>query len=94
MVDIVSTFVGPRLEIARESRGLNQMDLVRLSGLSQSQISKFETGEKIPNNNELKLFSKIFDYPINFLLKRLGMKKFTSIIFEKENPFLRRQREK
>ncbi|EMO20681.1 helix-turn-helix domain-containing protein [Leptospira santarosai] len=71
MVDIVSTFIGPRLEIARESRGLNQMDLVRLSGLSQSQISKFETGEKIPNNNELKLFSKILDYPINFFTKKI-----------------------
>ncbi|TGM04721.1 ImmA/IrrE family metallo-endopeptidase [Leptospira yasudae] len=71
MLDAVSTFVGSRLEIARESRGLNQADLVKLSGFSQSQISKFESGEKNPNLSDIELFSKILEYPISFFNKKI-----------------------
>ncbi|EMJ62072.1 PF06114 domain protein [Leptospira sp. P2653] len=55
-----------RIQLARESRGLSQIELAKISGITQSQLSKFESSEKSPDDEDLKKLAKALDYPIAF----------------------------
>ena len=43
----------------REEKGLTQVDLALLIGVSQAHISQFETGELIPSEAQIKKITEI-----------------------------------
>lgn len=52
----------------RTKSGLSQEDLAEKVYVTRQAVSRWETGETIPNTETLKLLSKLFDVSINTLL--------------------------
>lgn len=51
--------LGQLLRIAREDKGFFQRDVSQMVGLSQSALSRYETGERAPSREMLRLLCKI-----------------------------------
>ena len=52
----------------RTKRGLSQEQLAEQVHVTRQAVSRWETGETVPNIETLKLLSKLFDVSINTLL--------------------------
>lgn len=52
----------------RTQNGLSQEELAEKIQVTRQAVSRWETGETVPNTETLKLLSKIFDVSINTLL--------------------------
>ena len=52
----------------RTRTGLSQEELAEKLYVSRQAVSRWETGETVPNTETLKLLSKLFDVSINTLL--------------------------
>lgn len=63
----VSTF-GERLNILRQKRGLTQQDLADYFHISNSSISSYETGTRIPDITFLKDAAEFFEVSSDYLI--------------------------
>ena len=52
----------------RTKRGWSQEDLAEKAFVTRQAVSRWETGETVPNTETLKILSKLFDVSINTLL--------------------------
>lgn len=52
----------------RTKKGLSQDELAQQVHVTRQAVSRWETGETVPNTETLKLLSKLFDVSINTLL--------------------------
>ena len=52
----------------RTKNGLSQDELAEKIFVTRQAVSRWETGETVPNTETLKLLSKLFDVSINTLL--------------------------
>lgn len=52
----------------RTKRGISQEELAEKIFVTRQAVSRWETGETVPNTEALKLLSKLFDVSINTLL--------------------------
>ena len=52
----------------RTKRGLSQEQLAEEVHVTRQAVSRWETGETVPNTETLKLLSRLFDVSINTLL--------------------------
>jgi Zn-dependent peptidase ImmA (M78 family)/DNA-binding XRE family transcriptional regulator len=55
------------LRVAREALGLTQTDLASASGLEQSDLSRWERGIRIPNDEQLKILADALQVPVSML---------------------------
>ena len=58
-----------RLKKARRERGLDQNAVARFLGVTQSYISKIESGQRRIDIVQLKTFAKIYRKKIDFFIK-------------------------
>ena len=58
-----------RLKKARKGRGLDQRDVAKLLGVTQSYISKMESGQRRIDIVQLKRFSKLYKKQIDYFIK-------------------------
>ena len=54
----------------RQERGLTQIALQMKTGIDQAQISKFETGERIPPTDALLILAEFYNVSIDYILMR------------------------
>jgi len=59
--------IGRRLFEAREDLALTQAQLANRVGCFHSTISRYETGERIPNERLLRRLAEVLDKPIPYL---------------------------
>ena len=59
---------GNKLKRLRENKNLLQKELANIIVISLSSISMYERGERQPDNETLKKFSKFFNVSIDYLL--------------------------
>ncbi len=52
----------------RTAKGMSQDELAEQVFVTRQAVSRWETGETVPNTETLKLLSKVFDVSINTLL--------------------------
>ena len=52
----------------RQKKGLSQDELAKQVFVTRQAVSRWETGETVPNTETLKLLSRVFDVSINTLL--------------------------
>ena len=58
-----------RLRKAREESGLEQSEVSKLLGKTQSYISKIESGQRRVDIVQLKRFAKIYNKQLKFFIK-------------------------
>ncbi|MGJ4850227.1 helix-turn-helix domain-containing protein [Bacillota bacterium Meth-B3] len=59
-----------RLKLLRKKRNLPQVALSIETGIDQSQISKYERGERIPSTGDLLLLADFFGTSLDYLMNR------------------------
>jgi len=59
-----------RLKLLRKSRGYTQISLQMQTGIEQSLLSKYETGERVPPTETLLLFADFYNVSIDYILCR------------------------
>ena len=52
----------------RQKNGLSQEELAEKVFVTRQAVSRWETGETVPNTETLKLLSRVYDVSINTLL--------------------------
>lgn len=62
-------YIIEQLKKARKEAGLEQVEVAKLLGRTQSHISKVEAGQRRIDIVALKEFAKIYKKDINFFLK-------------------------
>ena len=70
---------GEILKKLREERGLSQAQLARKINKSNSVISNYETGAKLPSTETLISLAALFDVPLDYLC---GLDKKRAIVVE------------
>ncbi|MGN0974347.1 MAG: helix-turn-helix domain-containing protein [Bacilli bacterium] len=79
--------VGQMISEAREKKGLSKNQLGELAGVSHTEISRIESGEReIPNPKTLRKISKHIDVNYNDLMYAAGLGMQVTPL----NPFLKR----
>lgn len=68
MADWNTMFIGQKIKHIRESKGLSQGKLAKISGIAQSSISYIESGSKKPNIETIMILAKALDTPISSLI--------------------------
>lgn len=59
-----------RLKELRKSKGITQIALQMQTGIEQSLISKFESGERVPPTETLVLLAEFYNVSIDYILYR------------------------
>ncbi|MCC8073968.1 MAG: helix-turn-helix domain-containing protein [Clostridiales bacterium] len=62
--------LGNNLKKLRKEKGITQLSMQMRTGIDQSLISKYESGERIPPTETLILLADFFDTNIDYLLDR------------------------
>ncbi|MBQ7227635.1 MAG: helix-turn-helix transcriptional regulator [Clostridia bacterium] len=57
-----------RIKELRIDRGLSQAELAKETGLSQSAIAYWETGQRIPNAQAIIILSRYFKVTTDYIL--------------------------
>ena len=60
--------IGDTLKRLRKSKGMNQEELARLSGVSRNSIVNWETGKREPRTGDIERLSTALDVPLIELL--------------------------
>lgn len=58
------------LKLLRKEKKLTQLALQMQTGIEQSLLSKFETGERVPPTETLLILADFYDVSIDYLLCR------------------------
>ncbi|MBD1373781.1 helix-turn-helix domain-containing protein [Hazenella sp. IB182357] len=66
---------GYRLRELREEKGWEQRELKDIIGVSQSTLSEYENGKKVPRPDKLKKITEIFDVSVDYMLGKTDEKK-------------------
>lgn len=61
--------LGTRIKVMRLSRGLNQIDLAKLVGVSRSTVTMWETDQRRPGIEMLDALADVFNVPLSAILK-------------------------
>lgn len=67
--------IGDRIRALREEKGINQRDLARYLGISNTTLSQYENGQRTPSD-EIKIkIANYFDVSVDYLLGRTNIRK-------------------
>lgn len=59
-----------RLKELRNKKGITQISLQMQTGIEQSLISKFESGERVPPTETLMILADFYNVSIDYILRR------------------------
>lgn len=60
--------IGQKISACRKKRGMSQEDLAERIGVSRQAVSRWETGESVPDVEKIKALCRIFEVPADYLL--------------------------
>lgn len=66
-------FYNKTLELGRDSRGFTQSELSLISGVPQSDISRYESGTLRMNDNDLEKIATALNYPKSFFYRKIDI---------------------
>ncbi|EPB9413996.1 helix-turn-helix domain-containing protein [Clostridium perfringens] len=58
-----------KLQLMRKREGLSQEDLAEKLGISRQAVSKWESGQSVPDLNKLIILSELYNVTIDYLVK-------------------------
>lgn len=89
----VNLVLGQRLRELRENREISQIELARYLNISNTTLSQYETGKRVPSD-EIKI--KIADYfnvSIDYLLGRTDISEMAGKIYPNTETAMARQKQ-
>lgn len=91
-------FISNNLKFLRKINGLSQDDLSKIASYSFRTISKWETGESVPDYDNLLTLSKFFNVPIDDLMEKdlsviKDLHRYSSKLIDNQSNFLIFQKE-
>ena len=60
--------LGKRITLLREEKGINQIELAKILNVSNTTLSQYESGKRVPNDEIKKHLAEYFRVSIDFLL--------------------------
>lgn len=86
MSDINKKRVGERIKLIRQSKGMNLEEFGKLFSVSKSNVSKWESGANLPNNERLQIIAKLNDDTVEALLygKPISFQNFKHKIYNND----------
>lgn len=60
--------LGDRLKLARESRGLSQLDVHVKTGINNKTLSRYENNGSEPDIETLKILANLYDTTVSYLI--------------------------
>ena len=60
--------IGARIAIARKANGFNQDQLAEAVGVHKQTISRWESGKRAPNGEEVRLIAETLNCSADFIL--------------------------
>lgn len=60
--------IGQKISACRKKRGMSQEDLAERIEVSRQAVSRWETGESVPDVEKIKALCRIFEVPADYLL--------------------------
>lgn len=67
--------IGERIQDLRKSRGISQEQLADMAGVSRQAVSKWESGQSMPDIEKVILLSDYFEVSTDYLLKGVEPEK-------------------
>ncbi|MCR5635962.1 MAG: helix-turn-helix domain-containing protein [Clostridiales bacterium] len=67
------------LRLLRKSRGYTQIALQMKTGIEQSLLSKYETGERVPPTETLLILADFYNVSIDYILRRTDDPKISRL---------------
>lgn len=81
----MGTFNPEMLTLARDLVGLTQGRLADLAGISQAEVSKIESGIRVPNEDQVLAFAKYLKSPVEFFYLPDSVKSFgTACVYHRK----------
>nr|WP_239549232.1 helix-turn-helix transcriptional regulator [Scopulibacillus daqui] len=65
---MIGNTLGSRIRFLREKHDLSQKQLAKLLGISNVQLSRYESGDRKPDPEMIAAFAEFFKVPTDFLL--------------------------
>ena len=69
------TILHKKLRALREERGMEQKDVARALGVNPSAVTRWESGEKRPELNNLVRLADLFGVSVDYILGRTEVRK-------------------
>lgn len=66
--------LGKRIKSLREDKGLNQLELAKILNISNTTLSQYETGQRIPSDEVKIQIAEYFNTTTDYLLGRTDKK--------------------
>ena len=68
-----------RIRQLRKEQKLTQKELAKVTGIDQALLSKYETGERVPNTDKLIVLADYYDVSIDYILSRTDNRNINRI---------------
>lgn len=69
--------LGIRIATLRHLRGLNQLEFSKKLNISNTTLSQYESGKRIPSDNVLVMIADFFEVSLDYLFGRTDIKDIT-----------------
>lgn len=80
--------LGDRLRNAREKMNFSQVDVSKLTGISNKTISNYENNVSSPDPETLRAFADLYKTSVDYLLGRTEFHNLNETIYESETHYL------
>lgn len=66
--------IGQRLKLLREEKGLKQLDIAKMLGVSRTTYTQYETGKSEPDLTTVAKLADFFGVSVDYLLNKTDIK--------------------
>ncbi|MGI6562439.1 MAG: helix-turn-helix domain-containing protein [Clostridia bacterium] len=67
--------IGERLKLLREEKGLKQLDIAQMLGVSRTTYTQYETGKSEPDLTTVAKLADYFNVSLDYLLGRVSIRE-------------------
>lgn len=60
--------IGKKIQMAREEKGITQLELAKILGITQAALSNYELGKRRVYFHQIEIIAKYLDKPIPYFL--------------------------
>lgn len=78
-----NNLLGSRIARLREEKELSQLELAKMLNISNTTLSQYESGKRVPSDEIKKQMADFFDVSIDYLLGRTNIKELADKVLDR-----------